>query len=125
MGSVGRLTLDLKERKAEVIEADHGTSYVRILVSGNGVRGAQFVGRTEEAGLLFSLIRSGYPYEDLCEGLSRFPWYYRLNRYLGPSPRVANRGLVNEGLADEAKPPHRICTNCGYYRGRVITSTAS
>jgi nitrite reductase (NADH) large subunit len=84
VGSVGRLALDLKEEKTEVIETDHGTSYTRVLVANDNVKGAQFIGRTEEAGILFSLIQNGYPYKDLSEGRSQFPWYHRPDRYLDP-----------------------------------------
>jgi NAD(P)H-nitrite reductase large subunit len=86
VGSVGELSFDLKEKKVDVMETDHGTSYARVLVSDNAVRGAQFIGRTEEAGILFSLIQNGYPYEDLSGGLSRFPWYHKLDRYLELKP---------------------------------------
>lgn len=82
VGSVGELSLDLRGKRVYVIEKDHSASYTRVLVSDNAVKGAQFIGRTEEAGILLSLIRNSYPYKDLFEGLLRFPWYHKLDRYL-------------------------------------------
>jgi NADPH-dependent 2,4-dienoyl-CoA reductase/sulfur reductase-like enzyme len=84
VGSVGELSLDLKEKKVEVIETDDGTSYARVLISDHVIKGGQFIGRTEEAGILLSLIRNGYPYRGSLGGVSRFPWYRKLDRYLEP-----------------------------------------
>lgn len=85
VGSVGELSLDLKGKRVEVIERDHGSSYVRILVSDGAVKGAQFIGRTEEAGILFSLIQNRYFYKNFSEGFVPFPWYHKLDRYLKSS----------------------------------------
>ena len=84
VGSVGELGLDLKEKKVEVIETDDGTSYARVLISDHVIKGGQFIGRTEEAGILLSLIRNGYPYRGSLGGVSRFPWYRKLDWYLEP-----------------------------------------
>ena len=86
-GSVGGLRLDLKEDHLEILEVDDRDAYARVLVSGGVVKGAQFLGRTEEAGILFSLIENGYPLKNLLEGLLPFPWYRRLGRYLESTSR--------------------------------------
>ncbi len=85
VGSVGQLGIDLKEKKVEVIKTDHGTSCARVLISDDVIKGGQFIGRTEEAGILLSLIWNGHPYRDSPAGESRFPWYRRLDRYLEPN----------------------------------------
>jgi NADH oxidase (H2O2-forming) len=82
VGSVGELSADPGGSAAEVLDADYGSSYSRVLVAENAVKGAQFIGRTEEAGIFFSLIRNGYSYEDVSRGISRFPWHRRVEPYL-------------------------------------------
>ncbi len=82
VGSIGGLETGMKEKKVQVIETDQG-SYARILVSDHAVRGAQFIGRTEEAGILFSLIQNRSDCRGLSERGAKFPWYRKLDQYLG------------------------------------------
>ncbi len=39
--------------------------------------------------------------------------------------RASHQGLKRTGVSycercDAAKPPHRVCPNCGYYAGRAV-----
>ena len=82
VASIGELYNDLKGQRIEVLEQECEHFYGRFLIADDTLVGAQFIGRAEEAGVLFSAIRNGYSLKGLPEGFAQFPWYHKLNRYL-------------------------------------------
>ena len=85
VGSVGQLSQNLKGRNVEILEEGSGGFYSRFLIAGENIVGAQFIGRTEEAGIFFTAIQGRFPFKRLYEGFAPFPWYHKLDRYLEPS----------------------------------------
>jgi NADH oxidase (H2O2-forming) len=85
VGSLGQLSQNLKGREVEVLKEDSEGFYIQVLITEDTITGAQFIGRTEEAGILFTAIQNGLPLRRLSEGFIPFPWYHKLGRYLKSS----------------------------------------
>jgi NADH oxidase (H2O2-forming) len=85
VGSLGQLGQNLKGREVEVLKGDSGGFYFQILIIEDAIAGAQFIGGTEEAGVLFTAIQNRLPLGRLSEGFVLFPWYRKLDRYLSTS----------------------------------------
>jgi NADH oxidase (H2O2-forming) len=85
VGSVGQLSENLKGREVKVLKGDSGGFYFQILIIEDAIAGAQFIGGTEEAGVLFTAIQNRLPLGRLSEGFVLFPWYRKLDRYLSTS----------------------------------------
>ncbi len=94
VGSLGQLSQNLKGGEVRILKQDSGGSYIQILIIEDTIAGAQFIGRTEEAGVLFTAIQNRFSLRRLSEGLIPFPWYHKLDRYLEPSMGLS--GLLIE-----------------------------
>ena len=76
---------NLKGREVEVLKEDSEGFYIQVLITEDAIAGAQFIGGTEEAGILFTTIQNRLPLRRLSEGFIPFPWYHKLDRYLKSS----------------------------------------
>jgi NADH oxidase (H2O2-forming) len=85
VGSLGQLSQNLKGREVEVLKEDSEGFYIQVLITEDAIAGAQFIGGTEEAGILFTAIQNRLPLRRLSEGFIPFPWYHKLDRYLKSS----------------------------------------
>jgi NADH oxidase (H2O2-forming) len=85
VGSLGQLSQNLKGREVEVLKEDSEGFYIQVLITEDAIAGAQFIGGTEEAGVLFTAINNRLPLRRLSEGFIPFPWYHKLDRYLKSS----------------------------------------
>lgn len=97
VGSLGQLSQNLKGREVEVLKEDSGGFYIQVLITEDAIVGAQFIGGTEEAGILFTAIQNRLPLRRLSEGFIPFPWYHKLDRYI-------NTGALNKMTSPSPSP---------------------
>lgn len=86
--SIGSPVSALAGGGIEVIEKDRPHYYGRVVVAGGKIRGAQFIGETEDMGVLLPAVRKRCSLEnvkkivDSPELLSLAPWYHKIKKYL-------------------------------------------
>lgn len=72
----------------ELIEKDRPRYYGRVVVAGGEIRGAQFIGETEDMGVLLPVVRKRCSLESVRkiveskELLFLAPWYHKIKKYL-------------------------------------------
>jgi len=86
--SIGSPVSSLSGNKIEVIDKDRPNYYHRVVVADGKIRGAQFIGETEDMGVLLPAVRKRCSLEnvrrivDSSELLFLAPWYHKIKRYL-------------------------------------------
>ncbi len=86
--SIGSPVSALAGDRIEVIEKDRPHYYGRVVVAGGKIRGAQFIGETEDMGVLLPAVRKRCSLENVRkmvesrELLFLAPWYHKIKKYL-------------------------------------------
>ena len=86
--SIGDPVSSLDGDRIEVIEKDRAKYYSRAVVADGKIRGVQFIGETEDMGVLLPAVRKRCSLEnvrkivDSTQLLSLAPWYHKIKKYL-------------------------------------------